>query len=681
MALSDKSVWEVRTTGNDNNGGAFVAGSTGTDRSQQDAPHKVFTDLVIGATDTELTSAANSFVAADVGNTVYITGGTGFTVGAYQILSVTSGVATMDRAVGTAASTGGTGNLGGALLTLAALAARMVSSNRAFLKSGTYSVTSAVTFAQPTITLSHTVTANALIGYHVTRGDLGPYSALNANRPRIQVDATIASAVLLFSNVAWNVRNIEVANGSGTHTISFTVAGGYSQVTNCKVSGASTRGIHISGSTNTIVAFCEATGCSANTGAISAATGGLIYACHVHDNTGTGIYASATHGCVVDSCVVVNNTGGSSDGVYAGSGTKVLRCTIHGNGRDGIRFTHTGTGAVALGNILSENAGYGINASSGPGTQAMFIFDGNAYYDNGVDDRNNLDDTGAVNPVNGFGAYTNTRDLTLTVSPFVDVATDDYTLNTTAGGGLDVTGTSVPVAWPGLAIVGHSDLGAVGMNAGAGGGTAPTVEQIATRLLANPANKLYTSASGHVVLQDASLVQAKFGPDITTGPTGGDSAGVTTLLARNTEVRLAALESIAGIVSNLGLVKTETDKIAAVKTETDKIASVKTGTDKLTDDRMGKIDTIQKIHVGGTVGASPTPTTTAFVATGADLSTRTGAHEKFLMIFTSGVNVGELARRVSGYTVASGVKTFTTEAWPNAPAATDTFILVGRKDT
>src|SRR5204862_226565 len=74
-------VWEVRTTGAGTNAGAFDPSVTspGTDYSQQDAAQITYTDLVIGGTTTQLTSAANPFTSAHVGNTINVTGGTGFT--------------------------------------------------------------------------------------------------------------------------------------------------------------------------------------------------------------------------------------------------------------------------------------------------------------------------------------------------------------------------------------------------------------------------------------------------------------------------------------------------------------------------------------------------------------------------------------------------------------------------
>src|SRR4030095_11853469 len=72
-----------------------------------------YTDLVIGSTATQLTSVAHPFTAAHVGRILNITGGAGFTVDRYEIVSVAGSTATMDRAVGTASSTAGKGILTG----------------------------------------------------------------------------------------------------------------------------------------------------------------------------------------------------------------------------------------------------------------------------------------------------------------------------------------------------------------------------------------------------------------------------------------------------------------------------------------------------------------------------------------------------------------------------------------
>lgn len=70
-----------------------------------------YTDLVIGSNTLTVTSTARPFTSADVNKFLSINGGTGFTVGKPQILSVASNVATLSASAGTAASTGGTASL------------------------------------------------------------------------------------------------------------------------------------------------------------------------------------------------------------------------------------------------------------------------------------------------------------------------------------------------------------------------------------------------------------------------------------------------------------------------------------------------------------------------------------------------------------------------------------------
>jgi hypothetical protein len=70
-----------------------------------------FTDLVIGATTTQVSSAARPFTDDDVGDVLNVTGGTGFTVGTYTIQSMASGIATLNASVGTTASSSGEGTM------------------------------------------------------------------------------------------------------------------------------------------------------------------------------------------------------------------------------------------------------------------------------------------------------------------------------------------------------------------------------------------------------------------------------------------------------------------------------------------------------------------------------------------------------------------------------------------
>ncbi len=71
-----------------------------------------YTDLVINPVDaTKVTSAAHPFGLQDVGGTLLITGGTGFTIQVATIASVSGNVATLGAAAGTVGATGGVSQL------------------------------------------------------------------------------------------------------------------------------------------------------------------------------------------------------------------------------------------------------------------------------------------------------------------------------------------------------------------------------------------------------------------------------------------------------------------------------------------------------------------------------------------------------------------------------------------
>lgn len=173
MAILAPMTWEIRpSTGNANNGGGFdpTSGTPGTDYSQQDAPRVAFTDLVIDAvTNTNCTSILTPFTADMVGNVINILSGTGFTVQRVQIISITAGVATMDKSLGTTSSVGGTGNLGGALVSINLMNSSLpVAGNTIWIKKG-----STITLTTNLNVINGTVVAPVHISAYTTvRGDM-----------------------------------------------------------------------------------------------------------------------------------------------------------------------------------------------------------------------------------------------------------------------------------------------------------------------------------------------------------------------------------------------------------------------------------------------------------------------------------------------------------------------------
>jgi hypothetical protein len=110
------------------------------------------TDLKIGALTNLISSASYKFTATDVGQSINITSGTGFTPGSYTITSLQisgggypSGNAYLDRAAGTAGSTGGHGTVGTNQLT---------ASSGAFMDGYFFAVESSPTNNSPTKTVN-----------------------------------------------------------------------------------------------------------------------------------------------------------------------------------------------------------------------------------------------------------------------------------------------------------------------------------------------------------------------------------------------------------------------------------------------------------------------------------------------------------------------------------------------
>jgi hypothetical protein len=465
LALAAATVWEVRTTGSDNSGGGFVAGASGTDLSQSDAAAYSGTDLAVDATtNTKVTSAGHSFVAADVGNLLNISAGASWTTGFYQIVSVAAGAATLDRSPAAVGVTGGTYAVGGALATLGKLAGAMVASNKAFVKAGTgYAVTSTPNFTQA-VTPAPTAPFSRLVGYTTTRGDGG--------RATITLSTNAGLFGLRFTGAGWQAENFSIDCASLGSSTGVLLQGGDCVARNVKVANFTAYGFECEGSPEHVL-DCEVTG------GTSAATAGVFFnsvtgeavRCWVHDNACTGISGgSSVHR--VSWNLVTNNSGASSDGIrwsqLSSIVTGVTHNTVHGSGRHGLNNVGTGPPTDVRDNLLTSNGGFGFVGASAAGLPAHPFYDGNAYWNNTSGARSNCDDTTA-NPQDGVAPYANVLDVTLTGNPYTNSAGGDFTLNNTAGAGAACRAAGTPGALPGVTQTGKLDLG-VFQHADAGGG-------------------------------------------------------------------------------------------------------------------------------------------------------------------------------------------------------------------
>lgn len=449
-ALSANTVWEVRASASDTNGGGFVAGASGTDWSLQDSPQYSVTDAVTAGS-TTVTSATAAFGTDIVGNICYITGGTGsITAGRYEVTGRTNSTTiTVDRSTGLTAGTGVTLRCGGALATVNTAASSYVSNNRIFVRGGTeYTTATEITFAN----------AVRIFGYTTARGDRGRFTLRATASPSgYVVKLTNGDAVLENAVIDCDERT----TCSGVH-----LQGGGSSVFNAIVKDFTVRGIFAQANFSAIRAV-EVTGgvagCTTGISITDFTGGNYITDSYIHDNACTGVISS---NATFVGNIVANNTGVSSDGVFENFNGLYMFNTFYGNGRDAIRLAGSYPRAVVLNNIFMNNTGYGLNAVNAQ--QGSRRVDGNAFFGNTAGTINNLS---ASTGINAPGAYTYTRNITTTYDPFVNAAGGNFELNGTGGGGAALKGTGYGAQWPTLSTTTSApDFGAAA-SAGAAGGS------------------------------------------------------------------------------------------------------------------------------------------------------------------------------------------------------------------
>lgn len=444
MAFAANTAWEVRTTGNDANGGGFNTAATGTDYSQQDTPQISYTDLVIGATTTQLTSALNPFTSATVGNIINIVSGTGFTVQRVQIVSVSGVTATCDKACGTAASIGGTGSLGGGLITIAKATTLLVLGNTIWIKTGAYAITAAMNIA---------VNSCYISGYSVTHGDDAAKATINAT----------GSTYAIFNSTASNgntgVKNISFAapSASTLTCISNPSASGGWVIANCdflnfSVGIAATNAFQITVYGCTFVS-CT-TGISGGSGAVSPYHI-LVDTCYFN-NLQNGILGLAPLNLTIKnsifntfSNIAVNMQGSTRSTMvfennnFTGAAAAAIELPADWNPSTGV----AGSFLVLRNNIIYANTLFGVKAggASVVSLPQQYVCSNNAV---------------GSNPSGNYQNLVSTNDVTLTASPFV--SPPNFNLNSATGGGAGCKGAGWPGSFPGATgSISNPDIGAL----------------------------------------------------------------------------------------------------------------------------------------------------------------------------------------------------------------------------
>lgn len=444
MALLASTVWEIRTTGSDNNGGGFDGTGGGTDFSQQNAAQATLTAAsVLGPAANQVTVSAGDYttVAGDVGNILQITGGTA-TAGFYRIASVNTGtnVWTLDRNAGTIGQTV-VGAMGGALASLAKAGGAYITSNKIWVKAGTYSITTATT--NVAAGCLSTAQGIKIEGYNAARGDMG-------TKPLLQASAiNTFTLISIASNSQHLVSNLKLDGASAVSS-----RGIMARMTVYKCEFVNFTNSAIFSDTAVAVAIqCSATGCSG----FAAFKQIFGIACIAFDNTVTGFEASSS--TFID-CIADTNTGATSDG-FTSSGLgpgDFINCVAYNNGRDGFRAgASRGTNFV---NCIAEgNAGWGINANNNQVVTAINC----AYYNN----TSGAFSAGTGDFVQNIGA------ITLTGSPFNNAAGQDFGLNNTASQGAACRAAGLPGVFVAGSTTAYQDVGAAQHQDTGGGGGNP----------------------------------------------------------------------------------------------------------------------------------------------------------------------------------------------------------------
>jgi hypothetical protein len=448
MAISANTVWEVRAAGLDTNGGGFVTGAAGTDYSQQDAKNTIgsdisTTDAVANGT-TTITSATANFGTTIVGNIIYFQGGTGGITNVWRQVTARASTTSITIDATIAASTGMTMNIGGALASIGMVGFSLVSGNIIYIKGNTTITSATVNISGGCI--QKVTTDMSIFGYQNTRLDWGTPPIITASGI---TNFTMITGGLINSNSI--IANIQLDGGDLGTSRGINYAGLiYRVICEDFSSGAFT-------TTGSPVIDCIARSC---TGTAPFNGSGDHLGCIAHSNTVTAFsFAGATQ--VIMNCIAYSNTGASTDGFSTTAvGATFKNCVAYGNGRDGFRTTGATTTIINC-IAVANSAAIGFNASGSP---AGMLWLNNAAFGNATDF--------------SLGTGKNSMNLNsviLTGSPFVNVVTGDFALNTTSGAGESCRSAGHLGTFITGVSIGYEDIGAVQAQGSAGSGAGSLV--------------------------------------------------------------------------------------------------------------------------------------------------------------------------------------------------------------
>jgi len=247
-----------------------------------------------------------------------------------------------------------------------------------------------------------------------------------------------------FSNTAdvdWALSNLKFTNSfSGTKSICYGIAGvGDLALSNCIFGDPVNnlvRGVgRTSGRNNYFFLNCVFQHCTQYGSTQADVVSSAAYiGCVFHHNDGAGLIARHTY-VTVSNCVFANNGGiGFDNGLtYYFYSTLITNCIFYGNGSHGL------LAAGALRCVIANNVFYG---NTGDAVNLVTASGGIATQDRTLESYGNYSESSAT--------YTNFdigSDVTLlTADIFSDSSNDDYSLNSTSGGGAELVADSFTFA-------------------------------------------------------------------------------------------------------------------------------------------------------------------------------------------------------------------------------------------
>ena len=189
--------------------------------------------------------------------------------------------------------------------------------------------------------------------------------------------------------------------------------------------------------------------------------------CYSHNNTGSNVRGfSSGAGCYID-CIAANN--GAQGFIIAsnGNGLVMSGCDSYNNGGAGLESNNSNLTYVENCNFV-KNGGYGVNFFSTLGRAAYFI---NCAFGSGTQ----ANTSGTFNTTGSSRVEVDTVTLAANVTPWVDPANGDFTINLAAVEGAGHGEFLQTVGSAGTSVggtIGYPDIGAAQhQDTGGGGGT------------------------------------------------------------------------------------------------------------------------------------------------------------------------------------------------------------------